>query len=82
MVLCMVADNIRGFRFTPMTSVLIGIVSALFIVAIVIIFMLRLQCTHSQGRRKRQKNGAAGSGSLERRGSCSGIAITDKSGKF
>uniref|UniRef100_A0A1Y1NJZ5 Ig-like domain-containing protein n=1 Tax=Photinus pyralis TaxID=7054 RepID=A0A1Y1NJZ5_PHOPY len=74
-------DNTRSaFRFTPMTSVLIGVISALLIVALVIILVLRLQCTHNEGRRKRQKNVAAVSGSTEHRGSTSGIAITDKSG--
>lgn len=73
--------NRTAFRFTPMTSVLIGVISALLIVVLVIILVLRLQCSHSQGRRKRQKNAAATTGNLEHRGSTSGIAITDKSGK-
>lgn len=50
------ADRPRGgFRFTPFMSVVIGIVSALFIVACVVAAALRLQCSRNQGRRKRLK---------------------------
>ncbi|XP_046401604.1 hemicentin-1 [Ischnura elegans] len=47
-----------GFRFTPMMSVLVGVVSALFIVAVVVSVVLRFQCT---GRRE----GGSGEGEEE-----------------
>ncbi|XP_046658942.1 nephrin-like [Homalodisca vitripennis] len=46
----------RGeFRFTPIMSVVTGVVSALFIVACVVAAVLRLQCSRNEGRRKRHK---------------------------
>lgn len=76
------ADNGRGFRFTPMMSVLIGVVSALLIVALVVILVLRLQCTRNDGRRKRNKNTNVNGGSSEHRGSISGPTLSDKGGKY
>nr|CAD7194808.1 unnamed protein product [Timema douglasi] len=74
-----------GFRFTPMMSVLIGIVSALFIVAVVIVVVLRLQCSHNEDRRKRHKAAAAeargtGSGGSGDKGSSSPINKLDPGG--
>lgn len=71
-----------GFRFTPMMSVLIGVVSALLIVALVVILVLRLQCTHNDGRRKRHKNAVVAGGNLELGGSVSGPTLSDKGGKL
>lgn len=77
----LIAESHRNtFRFTPMMSIVIGVVSALLIVALVVILVLRLQCTQNGGRRKRQKNGVVGSGSGEHRGSLSGPS--DKGGKI
>ncbi|XP_022907185.1 neural cell adhesion molecule 2-like [Onthophagus taurus] len=73
-------DIHKGFKFTPMTSVLIGIVSALIIVALVVIFVLRVQCNRNDGRRKRQKNGVVSTSNLEHRGSISGPTYSDKTG--
>lgn len=69
-----------GFKFTPMMSVLIGVASALLIVALVVLVVLRFQCTHGDGHRKRHKANASSVGSLERRGSMSGPASSDKAG--
>nr|CAD7440881.1 unnamed protein product [Timema bartmani] len=74
-----------GFRFTPMMSVLIGIVSALFIVAVVIVVVLRLQCSHNEDRRKRHKAAAAeargtGSGGSGDKGGSSPINKLDPGG--
>ncbi|XP_044729672.1 protein turtle-like [Chrysoperla carnea] len=45
----------NGFRFTPMMSVLIGVISALLIVALVVIIVLRFQCTQTaDGRRNKR----------------------------
>ena len=75
------ADNHRsGLRFTPMMSVLIGIVSALLIVGLVVIIVVRLQCTQNDDRRKRHKNAAVTAGSTEHRGSTSGPTLSDKGG--
>lgn len=75
-------DNHRsGFRFTPMMSVLIGVVSALFIVALVVILVLRVQCTQNDDRRKRHKGAGAPDASLERRPSASAPTLSDKGGK-
>lgn len=60
-----------GFKFTPMMSVLIGVVAALLIVALVVLLVLRLQCTQNEGRRKRHKATASSAGSLEHGGSTS-----------
>nr|XP_015837001.1 PREDICTED: nephrin isoform X2 [Tribolium castaneum] len=74
-------DNHRSaFRFTPMMSVLIGIVSALLIVGLVVILLVRLQCTQNDDRRKRHKNATATGGNLEHRGSTSGPTLSDKGG--
>ncbi|XP_063905692.1 nephrin isoform X2 [Zophobas morio] len=74
-------DNHRsGLRFTPMMSVLIGIVSALLIVGLVVIIVVRLQCTQNDDRRKRHKNAAVTAGSTEHRGSTSGPTLSDKGG--
>ncbi|XP_065168028.1 nephrin isoform X3 [Atheta coriaria] len=75
-----VESHKAGFKFTPMMSVLIGIVSALFIVSLVVVLVLRLQCTQNEGRRKRHKNGVVTSGSGEHRGSTSGPTLSDKGG--
>lgn len=64
-----------------MMSVVIGVISALLIVALVVILVLRVQCTHNDGRRKRHKNGVVTSGSNEHRGSMSGPTLSDKGGK-
>ncbi|XP_075223884.1 nephrin-like, partial [Lycorma delicatula] len=45
----------NGFRFTPIMSVVIGVVSAMFLVACVVATVLRLQCSRNEGRRKRNK---------------------------
>jgi len=45
-----------GFRFTPMMSMLIGVVSALLILAVVVAIVLRLQCSRNEDRRKRHKS--------------------------
>ncbi|XP_023707814.1 synaptogenesis protein syg-2 isoform X4 [Cryptotermes secundus] len=58
-----------GFRFTPMMSVLIGVVSALLIVAVVVGIVLRLQCSHNEDRRKQHK---AAAHEQRNRGSSSG----------
>lgn len=71
-----------GFRFTPMMSVVIGVVSALLIVALVVILVLRLQCTQNEGRRKRHKNGIVTGATAEHRGSTSGPTLSDKAGKL
>lgn len=70
-----------GFRFTPMLSVVIGVVAALLIVALVVILVLRLQCTQNEGRRKRHKNGVVSGATSEHRGSTSGPTLSDKGGK-
>lgn len=44
-----------GFRFTPMMSMLIGVVSALLILGVIVGVVLRLQCSHNEDRRKRHK---------------------------
>ncbi|XP_018319740.1 hemicentin-1-like [Agrilus planipennis] len=71
-----------GLRITPFISVVIGVVSALFIVSLVVILILRLRCPN-KGQRKRQKNAAtaavtAANGNSDLRGSTNDI--TDKSG--
>nr|XP_023021733.1 hemicentin-1 [Leptinotarsa decemlineata] len=68
-----------GFRFTPMMSVLTGVLSALLIVALTVILVLRLQCTHNHNRRKGHKNMIAGA-NMEHRGSASEVALSDKGG--
>jgi len=45
-----------GFRFTPMMSMMIGVVSALLILAVVVAVVLRLQCSRNEDRRKRHKS--------------------------
>lgn len=55
-VLYIFPDRPRGgFRFTPIMSVVTGVVSALFIVACVVAGVLRLQCSRNESRRKRHK---------------------------
>lgn len=71
-----------GFRFTPMMSVVIGVISALLIVALVVILVLRLQCSHNDGRRKRHKNGVVSGNNSEHRGSISGPTLSDKAGNY
>lgn len=72
-------DNKRDtFRFTPMMSVLIGVVSALLIVALVVVVVLRLQCGRHDERRKRHKNGVVSTSTAEHRGSVSGPTLSDK----
>lgn len=67
---CDVSERPRpGFRFTPMMSVLIGVVSALLIVAVVVGIVLRLQCSHNEDRRKQHK---AAAHEQRNRGSSSG----------
>lgn len=63
-----------------MMSVLIGVVSALLIVALVVIVVLRVQCSQDD-RLKRHKNVASGVGSLEHRGSVCGPTLNDKGGE-
>lgn len=65
-----------------MMSVVIGVVSALLIVALVVILVLRLQCTQNEGRRKRHKNGVVTGATAEHRGSISGPTLSDKAGKY
>ncbi|XP_060532294.1 nephrin-like isoform X2 [Cylas formicarius] len=76
-----------SFRFTPLMSVIIGIVSALFIVALVVILVLRLQCSHHHGddrhirKQQRHKNAVVGGApNMEQRGSGSGATLSDKGG--
>lgn len=68
-----------GFRFTPMMTALIGVVSALLIVAVVVGIVLRLQCSNDEDHRKRRR-----ATSEERRGrgtnSESGDSGGDKGG--
>ncbi|XP_044744412.1 nephrin-like isoform X1 [Coccinella septempunctata] len=71
--------QLASFRFTPMMSVLIGVVSALLIVALVVIVVLRVQCSQDD-RIKHNKNVAPGVVSLEHRGSVCGPALGDKGG--
>ncbi|KAK9743685.1 hypothetical protein QE152_g8456 [Popillia japonica] len=74
-------DNKRDtFRFTPMMSVLIGVASALVIVALVVVVVLRLQCGRHDERRKRHKNGVVSTSTTEHRGSVSGPTLSDKTG--
>lgn len=63
-------------------SVVIGVVSALLIVALVVTLVLHLQCTQNEGRRKRHKNGVVTGATTEHRGSTSGPTLSDKAGKF
>ncbi|PSN53391.1 hypothetical protein C0J52_03815 [Blattella germanica] len=79
-----------GFRFTPMMSVLIGVVSALLIVAVVVGVVLRIQCSHNEDRRKRHKaaahdqrgrgGGSGGGGSNGDKGGSSPINKLDPGG--
>ncbi|CAH1163760.1 unnamed protein product, partial [Phaedon cochleariae] len=72
-------DNHKtGFRFTPMMSVLTGVFSALIIVALIVILVLRLQCTHNHNRRKTHKN--ISGADMEHRRSNSDQALSDKGG--
>ncbi|XP_066262553.1 nephrin-like isoform X2 [Euwallacea similis] len=72
------------FRFTPLMSIIIGVVSALLIVFLVVILVLRLQCTqggdHRRKQQQRHKNATVTGGSLEHRGSGSGATLSDKGG--
>ncbi|KAG8235233.1 hypothetical protein J437_LFUL010383 [Ladona fulva] len=65
-----------GFRFTPMMSVLVGVVSALFIVALVVSVVLRFQCSgrgREAGGGRGQEEGHRGAEEEERRrGQCGG----------
>lgn len=61
-------------------SVLIGVMSALLIVALVAILVLRLQCTRGDNRRKRNKGAAVAAANSEQRGSISGPTLSDKGG--
>ncbi|XP_056646735.1 hemicentin-1-like [Diorhabda sublineata] len=72
-----------SFHFTPMMSILIGVVSALLIVALVVIMVLRMQCTHHNDiRLKGHKNivVAVSRSNLEHRGSGSLPTLSDKGG--
>lgn len=74
-----------SFRFTPMMSILIGIVLALVIVALVVIIVLRLLCcgTEDLDNKSRQKVTSSGAtAGIDRRGSGSIIALSDKGGEF
>lgn len=64
-------------------SIIIGVVSALLIVLLVVILVLRLQCTQGgDHRRKQHKNITVTGASLEHRGSGSGATLSDKAGKY
>lgn len=65
-----------------MMSVLIGVVSALLIVALVVVVVLRLQCGKHDERRKRHKNGVVSTSNTEHRGSISGPTLSDKTGRY
>ncbi|KAJ9581207.1 hypothetical protein L9F63_023612, partial [Diploptera punctata] len=76
-----------GFHFTPMMSVLIGVVSALLVVAVVVGVVLRIQCSHNEDRRKRhkaavheQRGGSIGGGSTGDKGGNSPINQLDPGG--
>ncbi|CAH1186722.1 unnamed protein product [Phyllotreta striolata] len=72
-----------SLQFTPMMSVLIGVVSALLIVALVVIMVLRMQCTHHNGMQtKGHKNAtvAVSRSNLDHRGSGSLPTLSDKGG--
>ncbi|CAG9835037.1 unnamed protein product, partial [Diabrotica balteata] len=72
-----------SFHFTPMMSILIGVVSALLIVALVVIMVLRMQCSHhNEIRLKGHKNSATAvsRSNLEHRGSGSLPTLSDKGG--
>ena len=79
-----------GFHFTPMMSVLIGVVSALLVVAVVVGVVLRIQCSHNEDRRKRHKaavheqrgrvGGSIGGGSGGDKGGSSPINQLDPGG--
>ncbi|XP_050305453.1 protein turtle homolog B-like isoform X2 [Anthonomus grandis grandis] len=72
------------FRFTPLMSVIIGVVSALLIVLLVVILVLRVQCAqggdHRRKEQQRHKNAVVSSANLEHRGSGSGATLSDKGG--
>lgn len=65
-----------------MMSVLIGVASALVIVALVVVVVLRLQCGRHDERRKRHKNGVVSTSTTEHRGSVSGPTLSDKTGNL
>lgn len=67
-----------GLRFTPIMSVLVGVISALLIIALVVILVLRLQHGSNNERRKHNKN-MRNSG-CDHRGSVSGPTLSDKGG--
>ncbi|CAH1102842.1 unnamed protein product [Psylliodes chrysocephalus] len=72
-----------AFQFTPMMSILIGVVSALLIVALVVIMVLRMQCTHHNDMRIKGHKGTAAAVSrsnLDHRGSGSLPTLSDKGG--
>ncbi|XP_063232136.1 hemicentin-1-like [Bacillus rossius redtenbacheri] len=73
-----------GFRFTPMMSVLVGIFTALVIVAVVIVLVLRLQCSRNEDRRKRHKAAeqrcGGSSGSSGDKGGSSPVSKLDPGG--
>ncbi|RZF47471.1 hypothetical protein LSTR_LSTR007398, partial [Laodelphax striatellus] len=57
----------QSFRFTPVMSVVVGVVSAMFLVACIVAVVLRVQSSRSEERRKRHKFDArvrSASGSL------------------
>ncbi|KDR20918.1 hypothetical protein L798_03856, partial [Zootermopsis nevadensis] len=77
-----------GFRFTPTMNMLIGVVAALLVLAVVVGFVLRLQCSRNEGRRKRHKaaaqeqrmSGSGGGGSGGDKGGSSPINKLDPGG--
>lgn len=69
-----------SLRFTPIMSVLVGVISALLIIALVVILVLRLQHGNNNGRRKHNKS--IGNNGCDHRGSISGPTLSDKGGTY
>lgn len=60
-------------------SVLVGVISALLIIALVVILVLRLQ--HSNNSERRKHNKSINGNGCDHRGSLSGPTLSDKGGK-
>lgn len=73
-------------RFTPLLSIIVGIISTLVIVALVVIVVLRLQCARNRPRKTHKiRNGASSEGSISGtissdKGNTSPISKHDSSG--
>lgn len=60
-------------------SVLVGVISALLIIALVVILVLRLQ--HGSNNERRKHNKTINNSGCDHRGSVSGPTLSDKGGK-